>query len=133
MSREIKFKAWVESKCGEPSVMVDVLTLHCYPNGAPERVCDMTKKYKDDVYDITLLQYTGLRDKNGRKIYEGDIIKDYDGDGIHTVEYFENCFCLVRMSWGEGRDMKKRVPHILEWWDTLEVIGNIHENPELLK
>lgn len=72
-------------------------------------------------------QYTGLKDKNGKKIYEGDIV-DYNDDGecIGVVEYDAPEFCLNADATNWARMFLKGAPH-------QRVIGNIHENPELVK
>ena len=80
----------------------------------------------DEYYDtVTLNQCTGLKDKNGKLIYEGDIIKDLIvPEYPYIVEWFKGAFKL-----------KSTVSNSYLKFDTTqqEVIGNIYENPELLK
>lgn len=74
-------------------------------------------------------QYTGLKDKNGKEIYEGDVVK-VEGDGeIYRVEWIRSGFGL------EPRYNSLRYPVLgnVELRRKIEVIGNIHENPELLE
>lgn len=79
-------------------------------------------KQKHYVIEETVGQYTGLTDKNGKKIFEGDIIKDIEGR-INKVEYYRGRFYPF-ISFPE-----------YTCWDSdeCEVIGNIHDNPELLE
>ena len=79
------------------------------------------------VYAETVCQYTGLTDKNGRKIFEGDIVK------IH-YEYLEDSICKVIFNQGMfiGELVNGCEESIQRSKEDMEVIGNIFDNPELL-
>lgn len=73
-----------------------------------------------------LMQYTGLKDKNGKEIYEGDIVfNPHDENERYVIEWYSTDACFEL---GEnGQHISKY--QLSEFW---EVIGNIYENPELL-
>jgi uncharacterized phage protein (TIGR01671 family) len=123
MSREIKFRAWLLERkmwlnwgfsVDETQGTVYDSDLAEYSNGK----------------DVVLIQYTGLKDKNGKEIYEGDIVKAQDGVWNVEIRDLEEGVFLTN-------DVQKRAS--IEHADgdyclrETEVIGNIYENPELLK
>ena len=71
----------------------------------------------------TVGQYTGMTDKNGKRMFEGDIVVDEDTGNIRTVEYRRNRFVFVSL-----------LRHFFDviYEEDWEVIGNIHDNPELI-
>ena len=77
------------------------------------------------VDEKSLGQFTGLHDKNGKEIYEGDILEDSLGRR-KVVEYYQDGFWLNASL--EGAEWSLRLTH-----KSSKIIGNIYENPELLK
>lgn len=74
-------------------------------------------------------QYTGLIDKNGKEIYEGDIVKNIEGVNETAVCVWDESNAEFDFRCKDGRYTRDNVK---SWLEMYEVIGNIHENPELL-
>ncbi|EAA0135970.1 YopX family protein [Listeria monocytogenes] len=74
--------------------------------------------------DVLLMQYPGLKDKNGKKIFEGDICWEEHNECYGVVKFEEGKFLYVWENIAED---------LWEVADSIEIYGNIHENPELLE
>ena len=128
MTRAIKFRAWdTNHKVMEEDFYInaaDSAAFTCLPGAT----CDQTEEPF-----LAIMQFTGLLDKNDKEIYEGDV-----------VALGGNAQDIYRVAWGEdGYWGFIEVPQAVDLdlpsscdkdgWAHFEVIGNIHENPELLK
>ena len=118
--RELKFRAWNE----ELKRLIPFEELSEFPLSALK---------SDKVW--TFEQYTELKDKNGKEIYEGDIVKmplDLAIRQVGFVSFVNGRFLVKDYEWEDGSY------HIVDFYDynipnrDFEVIGNIHENKELL-
>jgi len=131
MNRKIEYRAWDKTK--KEMLSWELLCVNWS--------CGALKSN----FHYSVMQYTGLKDKNGKEIYEGDIVK-YDKGYFYEDNLFEVCFGLydngksyedyvgghgyyfkVINGWLEESDVK-------EFEDVnVKIIGNIYSNPELLE
>ena len=109
-----------------------------YVNKSPEKHQIVTKKdmFPVQVLPKTVGQYTGLTDKNGYKIFEGDIV-NLGRERLYFVKYLSCSFFLYHCLELKDLDGKPLTWGLLSragelGWQ-IQVIGNIHDNPELIK
>ena len=135
MSREIKFRAWDKKN---KSFIPDDNEFKEYMIGLDGKFYKMdfysgVSGYEDgnliwnELENIVLMEYTGLKDKNGKEIYEGDIVFSESNQYYKQDEIIWDCF---GMGWDIGKkdSWKLRSPMSSK----TEIIGNIYENPELI-
>ena len=113
--REFKFRAWDKSL---KRMSYDPLNVISFDGRFYYGIADITG------YPQEVMQYTGLKDKNGKEIYEGDVCK-YREDTEGQIIFEDGCF------WFDCTDWSEPICIFSDW--EFEVIGNIHENPELLE
>ena len=127
MNREIKFRAWIKelNEIREVEYINFWKKMISYPN----KFC---KEYylNADFYEIELMQYTGLKDKNNKEVYEGDIVKLRANHGIGVIKYSDEWGAFV-VEYIKPRPLA--VLGMNYYKEDIEVLGNIYENPELLK
>lgn len=113
--REIKFRVWnvISKKMLGWGAIFDLPAWEIFP-GTPEQ-----RPYN-------VMQYTGLKDRNGKEIYEGDILSISDRKCYNQVVYFDKdgFYCTDEFALSELIRSRHR---------SFEVVGNIYENPELLE
>jgi len=98
------------------------------------KLADETMHHEDDWIDekdCIKMQFTGLCDRNGREIYEGDILKDGEDDLFKVSWDYHNCGFYLEST--EDVEYNVETRYILNNQTTVEVIGNIYENPELVE
>lgn len=126
---EIKFRAW--DKHSE-SMYDDLNNLAVHFSG---RIVCQTGLNKLPQHQYILMQFTGLLDKNGKEIYEGDILQipdDYDTFGMNAGNIQEIYFKAGGFRFKPIHNPKARGCW-LEDDGEFEIMGNIYQNPELLK
>lgn len=125
MDRTIKFRGkridngeWVYGDLLQPTEICDIYEI---------ANCESIDGTRYEVIPDTTGQYTSLKDKNGKEIYEGDILKSIQWNDIYLVKYIGTAFYLCRK-------VNNGFNKITTWNNTekSEVIGNIYDNPELL-
>lgn len=134
--RELKFRLWKDGKMRYPGIQPEGMVMEIFFDGLPW----------DESRLGILMQYTGLKDKSGKEIYEGDVVAGYDngrpiGTGIVKYGLFDSSHeggCSQAHwhigFWIEeepGHQMRDMVAEDVDW-KQVEVIGNIYEHKHLL-
>lgn len=136
--REIKFRAWDTKSCSWCSIFVMDMVGNLYFSTSSQGDGDLS--LVGPIHkDIIILQLsTGLKDKIGKEIYDGDILSincDIGSESVCFVDFRLGSFCLV----DANRESNPLQDYFLDDWGSevsqnyrLEVVGNIFDNPELM-
>lgn len=136
--REIKFRAW--NKENNKMVQFDFKNIYGYegeicgiilPDG--QTALNFNSGYGDDGFNesLAIMQYTGLKDKHGVEIYEGDVLRKERYWDIYIESDADNArFGFLNTEWVVSQGKIKPIDKYM--MNEYEVIGNIYENPELL-
>ncbi|EAD5543117.1 hypothetical protein AK00_05240 [Listeria monocytogenes] len=134
--RESEFRAFVKRK--KEMFPVTDLRFNRYEkdavgvSGCGDPYCTMC----DDWYnfdDVLLMQYTGLKDKNGKKIFEGDIVINSKGQIGYIAFLVQEAGFVVVLKNSDYRLGHRNTNECYERATHHKIIGNIHENPELME
>jgi uncharacterized phage protein (TIGR01671 family) len=130
--REIKFRAWDPLN----KRWIRIWSLKLNIDGSILAVTDIVDLEMYGTHQVKVLEYTGLKDKNGKDIYEGDVLENGQYTHEPVVVIWDSGTCSYDLQTGDGSEQE----HLLDtsgeadlgyvFW---EIIGNIYENPELLK
>ena len=128
--REIKFRAWLK----EDKKMVNVETMDFtdksmqYLKRSEIINAYILRRESDD--DVELMQYTGVKDKNGKEIYEGDILFFRDENMKYIVVWQDAAFIIKSI---EIRKYSEKMCWLDDTEICCEIVGNIYENKNLLE
>ena len=122
--REIKFRAWHNK--GKAMIDWEMMMDPEYNENINRFLYD---NFREDGLDVELMQYTGLKDKNDKEIYESDVIKSERTKLYYVIKMDEAAARWVAVCTDKEKDYCLGT----HGWNEAEIIGNIYENPELIK
>lgn len=132
--REIKFRAYIKNLgLMLPVSMIDFENETIYVSLDSDEWSNDPLEYDFDDKDIEIMQYTGMTDKNGKEIYEGDIVEVWSFvRWIGFIKYLPEKAAFVLWDYEKFPYLDDFV-YLSQFEDGFEILGNIFENPELME
>ena len=127
-----KYRAW--DKHGQKMFVNDELIIwngNVYANESKKLTCNNLKGWSID--DEYLMQSTGFKDKNGKEIFEGDIVRQVRTQPITENETITGVVIMIEGAWLIMNDCEQLASYLWSETDENEIIGNVYENTELLE
>ncbi len=127
-----RYRAWMKSlkwMCDVTNISFDSKFVDICQQGDTERYTEMSVEFDE----ITLMQSTGLFDKNGKEIFEGDVVRQVRTQPTTENEVIIGVVTMLEGAWLIMNDCEKLASDLWSETDENEIIGNIYENKDILE
>lgn len=127
-----RFRVWMKSlkwMCDVTNISFDSKLVDICQQGDTERCTEISVEFDE----IELMQSTGLKDKNGKEIFEGDIVRQVRTQPTTENETITGLVIMLEGAWLIMNDCEQLASFLWSETDENEIIGNIYENRELLE
>ena len=127
-----RFRVWMKSlkwMCDVTNISFDSKLVDICHQGDTERCTEISVEFDE----IELMQSTGLKDKNGKEIFEGDIVRQVRTQPTTENETITGLVTMLEGAWLIMNDCEQLASFLWSETDENEIIGNIYENRELLE